>query len=228
MPKTPAQATLDAIVKAYIAPTTRAAGFRKQAANFRRRHGETAQVINLQSSQWSTSTAKNVMVNVSIDFDAICIAEGKAIVQHPTTGYSSFRLCVRIERLVDGCPAGWDVQASDDPAVVGVPLGDAIAEVVAKLGGIDSLAAFRLHPWFQREHVHYADVVGRTLYLLGEDDATRTWVAWRADTLAACRDKTPARITTEMIQRMGFTRLTPAPASPMGTATSGREAPDPP
>lgn len=86
--KKPAQHRFDSMVKDHLAPLLKAAGFKKQGLNFRRRWGEDGtggwHVINIQKSQWGNRDLVNFTVNLGLACDLYTRYQGRDPVKPPT------------------------------------------------------------------------------------------------------------------------------------------------
>src|SRR5262249_38749860 len=82
-PKSPATALLNDLLTQAVTPRLKQGGFRKNGANYHRRHGTTVQAVNIQSSHGSAWNEKLFYVNVAIAFDGICKLKRIAIVETP-------------------------------------------------------------------------------------------------------------------------------------------------
>ncbi len=169
----PAEELLKEVVARAITPTLKASGFRKTALNFHRRHGETAQVVNVQVSHGSTAMEKTFYINVGIAFDAIGRLTGFPVPDR-LKEYECDRLGTRgrLDKLVSGQPNWWTVRVGDDLSAIVDPIQAAIARLSAELDRIDGIATFRAHRWFKRVGSH--EVEAQVRYLLGDLEG-----AWR-------------------------------------------------
>jgi Domain of unknown function (DUF4304) len=144
-PRMSARAAVSGLVTATLAPSLKAAGFRKQALTFERRRGDVTQIVNVQVSHGGRS----FYVNVGLIVDAVT-ALGGDTTGSLVLGAHVVHLGRRLHQLVPGLPESW---AADD-AAAGDAIARALATVVATLDGIDGalalLAAFPLDAGFEK------------------------------------------------------------------------------
>jgi Domain of unknown function (DUF4304) len=206
----PAEAMLNEVVARAFVPPLKAAGFRKTGLNFHRRRGETVQVVNVQVSHGSTAMAKTFYVNAGIAFDAICRLAGRSVLERPKEYECSIRgMRDRLEHLVPGLPAWWNVGVGDDTEAIAGPLRVAIDRLVAELDRIDGVAAYRDHPWFDRSGATEENI--QVLYLLGDLDGA--WREIEALTVALA-DRQNANRAEWWVERLGLTDLAPRLGGP--------------
>ncbi|MCY1081556.1 DUF4304 domain-containing protein [Archangium lansingense] len=123
-----------------VAGLARSRGFRKKGLTFRRKHGQTPQVINFQLSRGNTAAEGDFYVNIGISFDAVTALGGS------TTGLlmiagEAVHFGVRLEELAPGAPAQWDVTQQTDAQALGERLGATLAPVIDRLEPIESPAS---------------------------------------------------------------------------------------
>jgi hypothetical protein len=169
----PAETLLKEVIAQAVTPPLKAAKFRKTGMNYHRRLGETVQVVNVQVSHGSDWSRKTFYVNVGIAFDAFYGLLGRPVAERPKE-YECDRWGVRyrLEELVSGAPDQWDVRHDADTGPTVESLRGIMDRLVAELDRIDGLAAYRSHPWFDRDPA--SEVIARILYLSGDHDG-----AWR-------------------------------------------------
>jgi len=120
-------------------PHAAGGGFKKEKLNYRRRLGETQQVVNFQLSQGNTAGEARCYVNLAIAFDAIFSLEGRQAPAAIKEYEGHFR--ARLEKLVDGAPPWWTVTAATDTAALGVELGAALSRALLLFDRVDGPAA---------------------------------------------------------------------------------------
>ncbi|WP_161604923.1 DUF4304 domain-containing protein [Myxococcus xanthus] len=116
----------------------KAGGFKKKELTWRRRHGETIQVLNVQRSHGNTAREARFYVNVGIAFDALFHLEQEAIPDAPREHECHFR--ERLEHLAPEAPSVWVVATSTDDEVLKVRLSEHLARAVAFLDTVDGPA----------------------------------------------------------------------------------------
>jgi hypothetical protein len=161
-----AKEIVQAIVAASLHPQARAAGFKKKGFNFRRRLGSTVQVVGIQLSTSNVGATGRFYVNVGIAFDALWRLAGDPIREDPPERACHFR--ARMEQLVAGCPAWWDVSDQTDVGQVGKRLAACFERAVAELDRIDGPQTFLDHPW--GDDVLALLLRPRLLYVVGDLD----------------------------------------------------------
>ncbi len=132
--------TLTEAVAASVAGLAKARGFKKKALTFRRKHGQTEQVINFQLSHGNTAEEGSFYVNVGISFDAVTTLGGATAGQVVIAG-DAVHFAARLEELVPGTPEEWPVTARTDARALGARLGAALAPVMERLEAIESPAS---------------------------------------------------------------------------------------
>jgi hypothetical protein len=159
---TSAHELFDDIVKGAVTPILKPLGFRKTALNFYRRHKDTVQVINLQSSSGSYWQEKLFYINVGIAFDAICQFAQLEILEKPRYYFCSERgMNQRLEILIPAAPSTWSVKFDCDPEPVARQLQDVIEMLTTELQEVDSIQTYCNHRWFaccsgaQRAQIYY-------------------------------------------------------------------------
>ena len=121
-------------------------GFKKKGFAFRRTHGQTSQVIDLQLSRGNSSTEGSFYVNVGLTFDAVTALGGSTTGESVIAG-ETVHFSARLEDLVPSAPDSWKVTARTDAQAMGERLGAALAPVFERLEAIDSpLAMLREFP----------------------------------------------------------------------------------
>ena len=145
------------------------AGFRKQAANLRRTHGGTRQLVNFQGAAGEPGTAL-AYVNVAVGFEEFARHWDRELTDRLREyEFDKLGFRTRLEALVGG-PDVYDLASVSDQAT----LRETVAEVLAGLAMIDSLEAFATHPY--RERVGGWEVRMLTPYCLGQDAEARAVV----------------------------------------------------
>jgi hypothetical protein len=66
--KTPAQRLLDELIREYLVPAARAAGFKKDGRTFRYSLAESVRVVNVQTSQSNSADALRFTINLGVYF----------------------------------------------------------------------------------------------------------------------------------------------------------------
>src|SRR3954451_6321120 len=95
-----------------VAPLLKDAGFRKTRLRFQRVMGGIVQVIDFQLSQANFADTGEFFVNVALGIDELWELEGRPRPDRPKPYECQVRK--RLEELVPGAPARWDVSASTD------------------------------------------------------------------------------------------------------------------
>jgi hypothetical protein len=135
--------TLTSIATAAMKPLAKAGGFKKKELTWRRRHGETLQVVNVQRSHGNTASEASCYVNVAIAFDALYRLEKQPVPDAPREHECHFR--ERMEHLVAGAPSSWRVDASTDEAKLTERLAADLARAAAFLHAVDGPAKLLRH-----------------------------------------------------------------------------------
>jgi hypothetical protein len=149
--KSQAQMLFDDMVKHAVTPVLKPIGFRKSGLNFHRRHKEVVQVVNFQSSHGSTWGEKLFYVNVGIAFDDLCRLRNIEILEKPKEHECSSRgRRDRMEVLFPSAPERWKISLKRQPDVVEQQMKECMQELSEELQKIDSISAYRQHPWFDR------------------------------------------------------------------------------
>ncbi|MFY0571049.1 DUF4304 domain-containing protein [Archangium lansingense] len=126
-------------VSVAVAGLAKSRGFRKKGLTFRRKHGQTTQVINFQLSRGNTAAEGDFYVNIGISFDAVTTLGGD------TTGLlmiagEAVHFGARLEELAPETPAQWEVTQQTDARALGEQLGATLAPVIDRLEAIESPA----------------------------------------------------------------------------------------
>ena len=198
-----AEALLTDLIARAVTPPLKAAGFRKDGMNYRRRRGETVQVVNLQVSHGSTAAGKTFYINVGIAFDAICRLAGSPVLERPKEYECDDRgTRDRLEALLPGLPDSWRIGVGEDGGETAEALRVAIDRLAAELERIDGVDAYRRHPWFDR--FRPAKVNAQVFYLLGDLDG-----AWREveDLATLHSDRRNADRAGWWVERLGLSGL---------------------
>ncbi|QSQ22340.1 DUF4304 domain-containing protein [Pyxidicoccus parkwayensis] len=130
--------TLTALFTDAMKPLAKAGGFKKKDLTWRRRHGETVQVLNVQRSHGNIASEARCYVNVAISFDALYQLEDEPIPEAPKEYQCHFR--ERMEHLVPGAPPSWELNARTDAAALAARLSADLARAVAFLDAVDGPA----------------------------------------------------------------------------------------
>ena len=111
----------DDLLRSAVAPTLRAAAFKKRRNTFSRQHPGGWELIDFQASQFGTRDAVSFTINLGLAFtELLGVTDGP-----PMLGRAHIR--ERIGRLLeDGQDRWWDLRSDSDYSVVG-------ADVVAAL-----------------------------------------------------------------------------------------------
>ena len=134
-----ATATLTSAVAASMKPLAVGGGYKKDKLNYRRRRGETLQVVNFQLSRGNSAAEARCYVNVAVAFDAIHALTGDRAPDVLEEHQAHFR--ARLEDIVKGAPPHWTVSASTDFGALGAELGAALITAAAWLDAVDGPAA---------------------------------------------------------------------------------------
>jgi hypothetical protein len=168
--KSATEVLFDDLVRQSVTAVLQPVGFRKSALSFHRRHGEVVQVVNIQSSQYSSRDEKQFYINVGLAFDALCRLTGAEIPDRPripecdACGTRS-----RLEDLVKGVPDRWSITAASNAKTIAAKLHRAIEKLAAELQQISDVRTYRTHRWF--EGFRPTQVNAQMLYVLGDLDA---------------------------------------------------------
>ncbi|PTL76052.1 DUF4304 domain-containing protein [Vitiosangium sp. GDMCC 1.1324] len=135
--------TLTTVATAAMKPIAKAGGFKKKELTWRRRHGETIQVLNVQRSHGNTASEASCYVNVAISFDALYCLGNRPIPEEPREYECHYRQ--RMEHLVPGAPPAWSVDANTDEAALTARLSADLARAIAFLDAVDSPAKLLQH-----------------------------------------------------------------------------------
>jgi hypothetical protein len=134
-----ATATLTSTVSAAMKPLAASGGYKKDKLNYRRRRGDTLQIVNFQLSQGNSADEARCYVNIGVAFDAIYALTADRPPDVLEEHQAHHR--ARIEDLVKGAPPHWTVSASTDTVSLGAELGAALTTATAWLDAIDGPAA---------------------------------------------------------------------------------------
>ncbi len=200
---TPAEALLTEILAQAVTPTLKAAKFRKSSLNYHRRRGETVQVVNIQVSRGSTWTEKEFYINAGLAFDAVCALAGVPVLDRPKEYECDGRgTRDRLEKLIPDAPASWVLRVGEETAGVVTALSGFMQQLVVELDGIDGLAAYCSHRWFDRFRPVQENA--QVLYLLGDLAG-----AWREvqDLAALFADRQNANRTDWWVERLRLSGL---------------------
>jgi len=201
-----AEAMLTDVLAQSVTPLLKSAGFRKSGRNYHRRHGKTAQVVNIQVSHGSSWSQKEFYINAGIAFDAICTLVGVPVFDRPKE-YECDKLGTRdrLEALIPGAPSTWMLRVGEDTRNTMTALRDCMQQLLRELDGIDGLETYRMHRWFDR--FRPAEVNAQVLYLLGDHAG-----AWREvqDLAAQFADRRNATRPDWWLDRLQLTGLGPA------------------
>jgi hypothetical protein len=113
--RTLTQQRFDSLVQDHVGPLLKAAGFKKQALNFRRRWGAEREggwhVINIQKSQWGDRNSISFTINIGVACDLYTRYEGKDPSKAPTESECCWRM--RIGQLMkDRGDRWWELNDS--------------------------------------------------------------------------------------------------------------------
>ena len=147
--KSPAQVAFDEVVKRAVTSILKPSGFKKTGTSYHRRNGSVVQVVNLQSSQGSSSTQKMFYVNIGLSFDALC--ELKNIEVKEKLHYhecDSRGVNYRLDKIISTAPNRWTLSVENETGTVERDLKNAMELLVSELDTIDSTASFHQHSWF--------------------------------------------------------------------------------
>lgn len=141
--------------------------FKKTARTFHRRIGEVVQLVNVQMSQGSTYHEKLFYVNVGLAFDPICRLAGKEVLDKPKNYECDSRgTSGRLEEFLRASPACWEVGDPERIEATIAELKSLVQQLALEFEAINSLAAYRSHPWFSRRLPRQENA--QILYLLGD------------------------------------------------------------
>ena len=171
--RSPAEILLVDVIARAVTPPLKASGFRKAGMNYHRRHGETAQVVNVQVGHGSNWAEKTFYINAGIAFDALCRLSRVPVLERPREYECDGRgTRDRLRELVPDAPDSWMLRAGDEVEATVGSIRGTIGRLVAELDRIDGPAAYRSHPWFDRFRPRAENA--QVLYLLNDPDG-----AWR-------------------------------------------------
>jgi hypothetical protein len=175
-----ATAALTAVVTAVMKPLAARGGYRKERLIYRRRRGETLQVIGFPLSRGNVAGTARVYVDLAIAFDALYALEGRSPPAALREHEGHFRS--RLEDLVSDAPPWWTLDVTTDPAALGAALGEALRRATDLLDAIDGPGALlRLAP-LDRGTERY--LRAQLHYVLGDFDAALADVHAGVDDLA--------------------------------------------
>jgi hypothetical protein len=186
------------IVQHGLAPALQREGFRKRQLDFARRRGTVAAFIQVQLSSWNQGSVGAFFVNVGVMFDEMRLHYGRGVPAIPK--YDDCDFMVRLERLVPGAPAQWNVDAQTDRAILSACLASWVMDgVVAPLDQVSSLAEFQRLGWTEAVPWSFP---AHCEYLLGNLERAGQLVQAEA---AAFKDR--GVTYDELIRRYRFSRL---------------------
>ena len=99
--------SIKTVIDKGIAAVVSSDNFQRTQFNFRRRHGSTIQVINIQPSAENMGNASTFYINIGIAFDELWQHFGMVIPTQPMEYDCHFR--ARLEQLFSDCPKYWVV-----------------------------------------------------------------------------------------------------------------------
>lgn len=176
-----ATATLTQLVTAAMKPHAGAGGYKKDKLTYRRVRGETLQLVHFQLSQGNHASEATCYVNVGVAFPALFALAGEPTPERLKEYECAWR--ARLEKLVDGAPDRWTVDATTDVAAVGARLTEHLGRAAAWLDVIDGPAAM-----LSREPLTYGTqcfLRAQLHYVMGDLDASlsavRAGVSFFAD-----------------------------------------------
>lgn len=123
-----------------VAGLAKARGFRKKGLTFRRKHGQTTQVINFQLSRGNSADEGDFYVNIGISFDAVTALSGSTTGELVIAG-ETVHFGARLRELSPGTPAEWAITQQTDAHALGERLGAALAPVIDRLEAVESPAS---------------------------------------------------------------------------------------
>ena len=213
----PAEALFTDVLAQAVTPPLKAAGFRKSGTNYHRRRGETVQVVNIQVSHGSTWSEKEFYVNTGVAFDAICALASVPVLDRPKEYECDERgTRGRLQSFIPATPGSWVLRVGEDTRGAITALRYCVQQLVGELDGIDGLAAYRAHRWFNRFRASQTNA--QVLYLLGDRAG-----AWReVQNLAALfADRQNANRTEWWVERLRLAGIGAAePSDADGTSRS--------
>jgi hypothetical protein len=136
------------LVSISITPLIRPVGFRKAGFSFHRHLGEVTQVLNFQLSDSNVGECGRFYLNVGLNFDRVCVLEGKSINPKPKEYECHFRR--RLEHLISDIPAQWEFTSEVESQLLVTPLRSACEELLIILNQIDSIEHFLPLNWLQK------------------------------------------------------------------------------
>ena len=125
--------------------------------------------MNIQANHGSNWAEKKFYINVGITFDALCELACIPVLEKPKEYECDGRgTRDRLEALVPEAPDSWVVRDGESIHGTITSLNGFIDRLRSALDKIDSLAAYRSHPWFDRFRPRQENA--QILYLLGDLD----------------------------------------------------------
>jgi hypothetical protein len=176
------------LVAVSITPLLRPAGFRKAGFSFHRHLGKAVQVLNVQLSDSNLGEHGRFYINVGLNFDRVCLLEGKPINLKPKEYECQFRR--RLEHLIPNIPARWEFTTEAESHLLLQPLRSACEHLLVLLNQIDSIEHFLALSWLQsgsdlglRAQLHYilGDQQAALQALQQERAFFRTRPTWKLD-----------------------------------------------
>ena len=193
----------DQIIERSVTAVLRPIGFRKSGQNFHQRHDDVVQVVNVQSSQGSSSNEKRFYVNVGVAFDAICQLMDLEILEKPKEHECDSRgTRDRLENLVPGAEKCWSIAIDGDLEGTMRRLKECTELLAGELQKINGVQAYRDHQWFDRFRPKQENA--QILYLLGDLDGARKEVH---DLCGLFADRGDASRPEWWIKELGLTGL---------------------
>jgi uncharacterized protein DUF4304 len=176
------------LVAVGITPLLRPAGFRKAGFSFHRHLGEVVQVLNVQLSDSNLGERGRFYINVGLNFDRVCLLEGKPINSKPKEYECQLRR--RLEQLIHNIHARWEFESEAQSDLLAEPLHSACEQLLVLLNQIDSIEHFLPLNWLQsgsdlglRAQLHYilGDQAAAIQALQQEQAFFRTRPTWKLD-----------------------------------------------
>jgi hypothetical protein len=167
--QSPAEDLFRDVISQAVSSPLKQARFKKTALNYHRRHGETVQAVNIQLSSGCSWQEKQFYVNVGIAFDGLCRLSGCAVLEKPRVPEFDERgMRCRLEELFPDAPDRWSLIAGVEATKLQTSLSGIVICLIQEFDRIDTLVAYRAHPWFDR--FRPLEKNAQILYLLNDFD----------------------------------------------------------
>jgi hypothetical protein len=127
--------TLTTVITGAMKTHATGGGYKKDKLNYRRRRGETLQVVNFQLSKDNTAGEARCYVNLAIAFDAIFALMGQRAPAELKEYQGHFR--ARLEEIAGDAPPHWLVNAATDTSALGIELDAPLARAAEFLDAVD-------------------------------------------------------------------------------------------